>query len=101
MRQETSQVLRMEQANLLDMSEDEFQKLIVEIEKTPLFRRLCQKEKLIRHQRFPRTDIASSFYEFKEEIVADKGSADVESLLLQGIWTKCKKSGQQLMISSI
>jgi RNA polymerase sigma-54 factor len=82
MRQETSQVLRMEQANLLDIPEDEFQKLIVEIEKNPLFQRLYQKEKLIRHQRFPRTDIASSFYGLKEEIVADKGSADVESLLL-------------------
>jgi RNA polymerase sigma-54 factor len=82
MRQEPSQILRMEQANLLDMPEDEFQKLTVEIEKNPLFQRLYQKEKLIRHQRFPRTDIASSFYELKEEIVADKGSADVESLLL-------------------
>jgi RNA polymerase sigma-54 factor len=82
MRQEPSQILRMEQANLLDMPEDEFQKLTVEIEKNPLFQRLYQKEKLIRRQRFPRTDIASSFYELKEEIVADKGSADVESLLL-------------------
>jgi RNA polymerase sigma-54 factor len=82
MRQELSQVLRMEQANLLEMPEDEFQRLIAEIERNPLFQKLYRQEKLIRHQRFPRTDISSSFYELKEEIIADKGSVDVESLLL-------------------
>jgi hypothetical protein len=34
MRQELGQFLRIEQANLLEMPEDEFQKLIVGIEKT-------------------------------------------------------------------
>lgn len=82
MRQELRQFLRMEQANLLEMPEDEFQRLIAEIERNPLFQRLYQKEKLIRRQRFPRTDIASGFYELKEEIIAGKGSPDVESLLL-------------------
>ena len=82
MRQEMRQILRMEQANLLEMPEDEFHRLIIEIEQSPLFRRIYQKEKLIRYQRFPRTDISSGFYELKEEIVADKGSLDVESLLL-------------------
>ncbi len=82
MRQELSQVLRMEQANLLEMPEDEFQRLIAEIERNPLFQRLYQKEKLIRRQGFPRTDISSGFYELKEEIIANKGSPDVESLLL-------------------
>jgi RNA polymerase sigma-54 factor len=72
----------MEQANLLEMPEDEFQRLIVEIETSPLFQRLYRKEKLIRRQRFPRTDIVSNFYELKEEIIAGKGSLDVESLLL-------------------
>jgi len=82
MRQELRQVLRMEQANLLEMPEDEFHKLIIEIEQNPLFRRLYQKEKLVRYQRFPRTDISSSFYQLKEEIVADRGTLDIESLLL-------------------
>ena len=82
MRQELKQVLRMEQANLLEMPEDEFHKLITEIEQGPFFKRLYQKERLIHHQRFPRTDISSSFYQLKEEMVADKGSLDVESLLL-------------------
>jgi len=54
MRTELKQVLRMEQAGLLEMPEDEFQRLIAEIERNPLFRRFYQKERLIRHQRFPR-----------------------------------------------
>ena len=82
MRQELRQILRMEQANLLEMPEDEFYKLINEIEQSPFFQRLYRKEKLIRRQRFPRTDISSSFYQLKEEAVADRGSPDVESLLL-------------------
>jgi len=82
MQQELRQILRMEQANLLEMPEDEFNRLIIEIEQSRLFRRLYQKEKLIRYQKFPRTDISPSFYQLKEETVADKGSLDVESLLL-------------------
>jgi len=82
MRQEQRQVLRIEQASLLEMPEDEFQRLIVEIERKPFFQRLYQKEQLIHLQRYRRTDISSSFYEPKEEILAGKGSADVESLLL-------------------
>ena len=82
MRQELRQVLRMEQASLLEMPEEEFHRLIGEIEKSPLFQRLYRKERLIRYQRFPRTDISSSFYQLKEEVVADEGSLDVESLLL-------------------
>jgi len=82
MQQELSQILRIEQANLLEMSEGEFQKLIIEIEQSPLFKRLYQREKLIHYQRFPKTDISSSFYQLNEETVADQGSMDVESLLL-------------------
>lgn len=82
MRQELSQIMRMEQASLLEMADDDFHRLITDIEKSPLFRRLYQKEKLIRYQRFPRTDISSSFYQVKEESIADKGSLDIESLLL-------------------
>ncbi len=82
MRQELSQVLRMEQASLLEMPEEEFHRLITETEQGRLFQKLYQKEKLIRYQRFPRTDISPSFYQIKEELVADKGSLDIESLLL-------------------
>jgi RNA polymerase sigma-54 factor len=82
MQQEMSQFLRMEQASLLEMPEEEFQRLVAEIERSPLFQRLYHKEKIIHRQRFPRTDISPSFYQLKEEVVANKGSLDVESLLL-------------------
>jgi RNA polymerase sigma-54 factor len=82
MRQELRQILRMEQASLLEMPEDEFHKLITEIEQGPLFKKLYYQEKLIHHQRFARTDMSSSFYQLKEEAVVDRGSMDVESLLL-------------------
>ncbi len=82
MRQEMSQVLRMEQAYLLEMPESEFQSLIIEIEHNPLFQRFYRKERVIRYQRFPRTDISSGFYEVKEEMLPTRGSSDVESLLL-------------------
>jgi len=82
MRQEVRQILRMEQASLLEMPEDEFSRLIVETEQGSLFRKLYQKERLIHYQRFPGTDISSSFYQLTEEIIPDEGHLDVESLLL-------------------
>lgn len=82
MRQELRQMLRIEQANLLEMPEAEFRRLIAEIEQSALFKKLYQGAKLIRFQRSPRTDIASSFYQLKDEISADRGSLDIDSLLL-------------------
>jgi RNA polymerase sigma-54 factor len=72
----------MEQATLLEMPEEEFQRLVAEIEKSPLFQKLYQKERLIRRHRFPGTDISSRFYQLKEGAVVDKGSLDIESFLL-------------------
>ena len=66
---------------MLEMSEDEFQRLIWEIEKAPLFKRLREQEKVIHYQRFSRSDLSHNFYELKEEIVATPGSFDVESLI--------------------
>ena len=82
MQQELRQFIQMEQADLLEMPEEEFNRLITEIERGLLFQRLYRKEKLIRYQRFPRTDMSSSFYQLKEEMIADKGSVDIESLLV-------------------
>lgn len=78
--QEFQLITRLEQANLLEMPEEEFHSLVADIERSPLFKRLY-KEKIVRYQKFPRADIAPYFYELKEEIAADKGSLDVESLL--------------------
>ena len=81
-RQEFKLIFRLEQASLLEMPEKDFRRLISEIENSPLFKKLYRKEKIIRYQRFPRTDISPSFYQLKEEMVVDRGSLDVESLLL-------------------
>ena len=96
MQQEQRQILRMEQADLLEVPEEEFHKLIAEVERSALFRKLYQQDKLIRYQRFTRTDVASGFYELKEELVAGGGSADVESLLQNRaqIVQKVQKLGQ-------
>ncbi len=81
MRQEQRQVLRIEQANLLQMSEGDFHKILNEIEKEPLFIRLCRENRIIRQQKIPRTDISPRFFQPKEELVADGGSLDAESLI--------------------
>lgn len=83
MQQGLRQVLRMQQASLLQMSDNEFHQLIIEIERSPLFLRLYQKEKLVHYQRFPQTSISSTFYQLKEDAVADPGSLNVEPLLLK------------------
>ena len=97
MRQELKQMLRIEQANLLKMSEDEFNRLVADIEQSPLFKKLYQKGKLIRYCRFSRTDISSSFYQLKEDLVADKGSLNLESLSLdkEHIICQIKKLGSE------
>jgi len=82
MQQGLRQIIRMQQASLLQMPEAEFHQFIINIEQSAFFLRLYRKEKLIQHQRFPRTNISSGFYQFKEEMIADTGSINVESLLL-------------------
>lgn len=80
-RQEFKMIIRLEQASLLEMPEEEFNKLITEVESSPLFKDLYRKERIIRYQRYPKTDISSRFYQLKEEIAADTGTLDIESLL--------------------
>ncbi len=82
LQQSLAQIMRMEQAHLLEMSHEEFSRLIAEMEKMPIFQRLFRRDKVVGYQRFPRTDIAPSFYRLREDMVADSGSMDVESLLL-------------------
>ena len=80
---------------MLEMSEEEFHRLIAEIEESPLFDRLHRQEKIVRYERFQKTDLSQHFYELKEELVAEPGSLDIESLLLnkQDIVNQIKKLG--------
>jgi len=81
-RQEFKLLVRLEQASLLEMPEEEFNKLIIEAEGNPLFRTLYRKERIIRYQRYPKTDISPHFYQLNEEIATGgTGTLDIESLL--------------------
>ncbi len=80
-RQEFKLIAGMEQAGLLEMPEEEFNRLSAEVESSPLFKRLCRNERIIRYQRYPRTDISARFLQINEEIVAGAGTLDVESVL--------------------
>jgi transcriptional regulator with XRE-family HTH domain len=74
--------MRLQQANLLEMPEEEFNKLAAEVESSPLFKKLYRRERIVRYQRYPRTDISTRFYQLNEEIAAGgMGALDVESLL--------------------
>ena len=73
--------IKMEQSRLLEMDESDFQRHIAEVEISPLFKRLCYEEKIITFHRFPKTDISPSFYQLKDNIVADEGSLDIKSLV--------------------
>ena len=80
-RQEFKLIARLEQANLLEMPEEEFNRLITEVESSSLFKKLYRGERIIRYQRYPKTDISSRFYQLNEEIAAGTGTLDIESLL--------------------
>ena len=75
-------LVRLEQASMLEMPEEEFNKLIIEAEGNPLFKKLYRKERIIRYQRYPKTDISPHFYQLNEEIATGgTGTLDIESLL--------------------
>jgi len=97
MQQAQRQILRLEQASLLDMTEDEFSHLIHNTEHSPLFQRIYQQQKIIRHQRFGHTDISTRFYPLNEEMVAANDSLEVESLLVnrEHIVSKIHKIGPE------
>jgi RNA polymerase sigma-54 factor len=63
------------------MPEEEFNRLTTEAESSPMFKKLYRKERIIRYQRYPKTDISSRFYQLNEEIAAGTGTLDIESIL--------------------
>lgn len=80
-RQEFKLIIRLEQANLLEMPEEEFNRLTTEVESSPMFKKLYRKERIIHYQRYPKTDLSSHFYQLNEEISAGTGTLDIESIL--------------------
>ena len=96
-RQEFKLIIRLEQASLLEMPEEEFNKLIIEAEDSPLFKKLSRKERIIRYQRYPKTDLSPRFYQLNEEIAAGTGILDIESLLSdkEDLIRRIKKIGRE------
>jgi DNA-directed RNA polymerase specialized sigma54-like protein len=95
-RQEFKLVIQLEQANLLEMPEEEFNRLTTEVESSPLFKKLYRKERIVHYQRYPKTDLSSHFYQLNEEIAAGgTGTLDVETLLSdkEGIVRQIQKIG--------
>ena len=82
MRQDTGQFLRIEQANLLELTHSELNSLIFEIEHSRLFDRLFKEEKIIRYKRENKADISKKFYSLDEDSLSVSQSPDVETLLL-------------------
>jgi len=76
---------RLKLTNFIKLSETDFTQFIKKIEDDPLFKRLIypenKKEKIISLKRFSRAGLSESFYQVKEERLADKSSPDVESLI--------------------
>lgn len=76
---------RIKLADLMELSESDFAKTIKKIENDPLFKKLFspsnRQEKVISYLRFPRSGLAKSFYELKEDIAVDRSSLNIESFL--------------------
>jgi len=86
---QTKQLLRLigriKFAELIELSERDFAKIVREIESDPLFRKLFSpskpQEKVVSYLPFPRSGLSKNFCEFREDMAADRSSLDVESLL--------------------
>jgi len=96
-RQEFKLLVRLEQASLLEMPEEEFNKLTAEVESSPLFKKLSRRERVISYQRYPKTDLSPRFYQLNEEIAAGTDTLDIESLLSdkEAVIRRIKKIGRE------
>jgi len=76
---------RVKLANLIEISEGDFTKIIKKIESKPLFKRLFSpsnpQEKVISYRRFPWSELSKRFYELKEDMAVDRSSPDIVPLL--------------------
>lgn len=94
-------ISRIKLSNFLSLPENEFAQLIRKIESNPLFRKLMYpsnpKEKIFAYGRYPKTNISSSFYELKEEILRERNFPEVESLISKKkeVVEICQKVGME------
>ncbi|TET12924.1 hypothetical protein E3J84_00785 [Candidatus Aerophobetes bacterium] len=88
LKQKTSQTIRQKQigrvklAQLFSLPEDEFRKLITEIEKDSFFQELVRKWRVVNYKKFSGVRIPFSL-SLNEQIVSSSENFDLESLLHQ------------------
>jgi len=76
-----SQAAAMQQADLLQLPDADFQKLISEIEQDSLFRYLYREEKIIRYRKFPGTDIYPVYYHENDRAASGGLSPGIEEFM--------------------
>lgn len=91
------QAVVMQQANVLQMTDTEFHRLISEIEQDPLFIRLYRQEKNIHYRRYDGTDINSLSTNIDNYPVSGSSSPDIEALINKnpGILNVIKNIGDE------
>lgn len=76
-----TQTYVMEQADLLQMSDLNFHKLISELEKDPLFEKLYHQEKLIHYRRYAGTDINTLSSDIEKFPLSGGSYPDIEAVI--------------------
>jgi DNA-directed RNA polymerase specialized sigma54-like protein len=76
-----TQTYVMQQADLLQMSDFDFHKLISELEKDPLFEKLYHQEKLIRYRRYAGADINTLSFDIEKFPVSGSSYPDIEAVI--------------------
>lgn len=92
---------RLKAVSLISLPEPDFARFLKEIESDPLFRRLYFPKdglpRVIRRSPWASARLSQGFYELKEELAADSGPAEVESLLAKrrGMVRLIRRIGQE------
>ncbi|MCB4791429.1 MAG: hypothetical protein LHV68_06030 [Elusimicrobia bacterium] len=76
---------RIQLTDFLTLPENEFRRLVNEVENDPVFKKLAypdkSEEKIISYKRYLKTGAASKYYELSSETSQDVASPDVESVI--------------------
>ena len=76
-------IARIRLSQLFSLPEDEFKKIIQEVENHKLFKELVHKWRIVGYRKFPDTDIRSHALEVIDELTPAQGAVDVEALLAE------------------
>ena len=74
-------IARIKLSQLFSLPEDEFKKIIKEVENHKLFKELVHKWRIVSYSKFQDTDVRSRALEVIDELTPAQGAVDVETLL--------------------